>query len=167
MMLPVFVVFGAALQLTPQIPYPISRRMLARVAFSHALRQCLAALTLPALGLFLVSLAGQLASGQVRPGYGLPALVSVLLPLAALLPYLMTCATLRAPWARIAVAVPLGLAMTLVALLRPWGDASTTGVILSLAIGAPGFALLRHRLIDDYATLDLSRRPTPLIPTAG
>lgn len=167
MMLPVFVVFGAALQLTPQIPYPISRRMLARVAFSHALRQCLAALTLPALGLYLVSLTGQLVSGLIRPGYGLPALVSVLLPLAALLPYLMTCATLRAPWARIAVAVPLGVAMTLIALLRPWGDASTTGVILSLAIGAPGFALLRHRLIDDYATLDLSRRPIPLIPTAG
>lgn len=167
MMLPVFVTLAAALQLTPQIPYPISRRMLARVAFSHALRQSLAAFTLPALGLFLVSLAGQLASGQVRPAYGLPALVSVLLPLVALLPYLMTCATLRAPWARIAVAVPLGLAMTLIALLRPWGDASAMGTIFALAIGAPGFALLRHRLLDDYATLDLSRRPLPLIPTAG
>ncbi len=165
--LPVFVMLAAALQLTPQIPYPISRRMLARIAFSHALRQSLACLTLPTLGLYLVSLTGQLMSGQVRPGYGLPALVSVLLPLVALLPYFMACATLRRPWARLAVAIPLGVVMSLVALLRPWGDASAAAVLVALAIGAPGFALLRQRLFDDYATNDLSRPPAPLIPTAG
>lgn len=169
LILPAFVAFAAAIQLLPQVPYPISRRMLARVAFSHALRQWLASLTLPALGLYLVSLTGQIVSGQIRPGYGLPAPVSVLLPLAALLPFLMTCATLRAPWVRVAVAVPLGLAMVLVSILRPWGDASAgpTGVLLALSIAALGLALLRHRLLGDYATTDLSRRPIPLIPATG
>jgi hypothetical protein len=158
MLQPAMAVVCALLLARPQLPFPISRKRLAQVVFWQAVVQWASALVVPAGTIFLVSLIGQAMAGKPLLGYGLPALLAVDLPLAALLPLLVAADTIRWPSLRILSAIPIVLAIMLMAVTRPhWTNYVLTlsGILGMLVATAGSQWLLWHRLHRQYATSDL------------
>ncbi len=143
----------------PQLAYPVSRARLARVVFGLAAAQWAVALVLPAATIFLVSLAGQAVTGRFLPGLGVPGLLAVDLPLAVLLPLLVAAGTLRRPVQRILAAVPIGMALMLLAFARPHFVLTLPGLLGGLGATTASLWLLWHRLRGQYATIDLLNVP--------
>lgn len=139
----------------PQLAYPISRERLARVVFGLAAAQWAVALVLPAVTIFLISLAGQAVTGRFLPGLGVPGLLAVDLPLAVLLPLLVAAGTLRRPVQRILAAVPIGLVLMLLAFARPHFVLTLPGLLGVLGATTASLWFLWHRLRRQYATIDL------------
>lgn len=157
--LPMMAVLEAVMLLSPPITFPISRRRLAQIAFSQALRQWAVALILPAVSLWLLSCLGQILSGKYRSALALTATLGALLPLAALLPWLVATGTIRRPLFRILAALPVGMALMIFTVAHPLQKMALTPAGLAVVALATvgGLALLRHRLHRDYATADLTQ----------
>ncbi len=159
LLLPGMAMVCASLTLRPQLAYPISRLRLARVVFWQAVVQWTAALVVPATTIFLVSLVGQIISGHFLPGYGLPALLAVDLPLAVLLPLLVATGTVRRPTFRLLATVPIAIAIISAGVTRPHLSGyvlSLPGILGMLGSIAASQWLLWHRLHRQYATSDLT-----------
>ena len=150
--------FCAFLLLPQGLAYPISRERMARVMFLHTTIQWAAALVVPATTIFCASLIGKVISGTFSPWHGLTVLLAVDLQLAALIPLLVAAGTLRRPSLRILAAVPVGMAIMVVATSgHRWDHLVLTppGVFGLLAATAASQWLLWHRLHRQYATSDL------------
>jgi hypothetical protein len=113
---------------------------------------------LPATGVFLVSLLGQIVSGQFLPGCGLPGIVALDLALAIGLPLLACVGSIRGSVGRVLWAVPVALGIIIAAPTRIYwmpyvltvpGMAVAT-LTTSVAVGLLWLSLRRH-----YRTCDL------------
>ena len=142
----------------PQLAYPISRERQARVVFGLSLVQLAVALVLPATGVFLVSLLGQIVSGQFLPGYGLPSVVALDLALAIGLPLLACVGSIKGSVGRILWAVPVGLGMIIAVLTRiywmPYVQ-TVPGMAVTLLTASIAVGLLWLSVRHYYRTCDL------------
>jgi len=141
-----------------RLAYPISRERLARVEFWQITVQSAAALVIITASILLASLIGQFVSGKLLAGYGLPALLTVDLQMAVLLPLFVAAGKLRRPSFRILAGIPIVAAMMLTVFTTShWIDRIFTlpGVLLLLIAIAFSQWVLWRRLHRLYATTDM------------
>ncbi len=164
----------ALMVIRPQLPYPLSRRRIARVVLTQSVGQIAVALLLPTLAFFILSLIGQLMASHYQPGLGLPSLTTLALAWLPLLPLLACTSHVRSAAGRILLAVPIGITMIIATVTRAeWSAAILTlpGLGLVAVTTTATFLLLRRRLTRHYQTCDLntefsSTRPSPTIAAA-
>jgi len=148
-------VMVAGSQLRPQGHYPISRARLARVSFLNALAQLGAAVGTATLAIFLAATVGQLASGHIHPGLGLPALLRTDLALTPVLLLIAATGWRQSRVARIAALVVLGLLV----FTSQWWSVLVAGpkdVLMVLAATALAGGLLHWQIRRFYRTCDLA-----------
>jgi uncharacterized membrane protein YhaH (DUF805 family) len=151
----------------PQLAYPISRKRQARVVFGLSLVQLASALVLPATSVFLLSLLGQIVSGQFLPGCGLPSIVAIDLVLAVGLPLLACAGSMRGSVGRILWAIPFAFAILAAVFTRSsWMPYVLTvpGVAVTALVASASVGLLWLSLRRYYRTCDLFSG-TPLFNT--
>ncbi|MBC7368538.1 MAG: hypothetical protein H7343_17295 [Undibacterium sp.] len=149
------------------IPLPISRARLARVMFWQATAQWAAALIVPFIAIFLVSLIGQAMSRQLLPNFGLSPLFAMNAALAVLLPLLTAAGTTHRGGLHILFATPVVVTVMVLAFTRSsWSPylLSPLGILSLLPLIAASQWLLWHRLHRHYATADLHLNNTFIHP---
>ena len=154
----VFLLMMPPLRLT----YPISRERLARVVFGLSLVQLGVALVLPGAAISLISLLGQIVSGHLLPGYGLPSIVALDLVLAIGLPLLACAGSCSCPAERIIWGAPVAFAIFVAVLARSiWMPYVLTvpGSAVMMLIASANVGLLWLCLRSNYRTCDLISGP--------
>lgn len=148
-------VMMAGSQLRPQGHYPISRTRLARVSFANAFAQLAATLAAGTLALFLATVIGQLATGRIQPGLGLPALLCTDLALTPVLLLVAATGWWEHRGARLAALVVLGL---LVFTGKWWSVlvAGPAGIAMAVAASALAAGVLHWQIRRYYRTCDLA-----------
>ena len=155
---PIMAKLCASQLLSLQIAYPISRDRLAHVVFVQTTTRWVAALLVPSAVIFIVSLLGQVVSGRFLSGLGAPALLSLNLFLAVLLPLVVTANTSRRAIYRFGAESLFIAAVVLSASSgNHWSNTLFTlpGILIVLVAVAASQWLLWHRLHRHFATTDL------------
>ena len=158
MLQPGMIVLCGLMLLPQRLSYPLSRVQLARIEFWQVAAQSAASLGLVTVSILFASLLGQFVSGKILPGYGLPALLTLDLQMAVLLPLFIAVGKLKRPVVRIFAGVPTVAAMMLTpSITSHWSNQILTipGILSLLVAAAASQWMLWRRMQRHYATTDM------------
>lgn len=143
---------------SPRTVYPLPRQRIGKVVFALQCANIVVSAAAAALGLWIICLAGQIATGAWLPDLGITAQLAFATAALPLLPIVALLQTIRRNYVRLGLAVAAGLALALLAATRPWWigwlltpiGLATAGIAI-----AASFTLLHAVTVRYYRRCDL------------